>query len=398
MTPSVSKLYAQIRPSASKRWMACPGSATLEAQKPWGPSGVYAKEGSAIHLLGEMRLKKVLTAQGLTKTRGKRIKDIAPELNARKNDFLDVVITEEMIWIAQEYILFVESLLPPGASTISPCVKVEQKVVTAVHRDLSGTVDAMISHWPMILHVVDLKTGGNQIEAEGNSQLAIYALGAMELFGYDFDTVAMHIFQPRGAGETIRTWEVPLKEFRAEWTAKLEKSIHRVVTQKTTYIPGPHCMWCKGAFDCTKAKGATLALANANTSLSPPDNPDELANILNLEIPILEYLNQCKARATALLHKGIPVPGFKLVKTWGREKWTGKTSDIGLLLHAIGLEPMEYQKIELRTPKQIRNALKDRYPEELDKLTTTPMNGVKLVPETDKRPAFLPAAEVFTDD
>jgi hypothetical protein len=37
------------------------------------------------------------------------------------------------------------------------------------------------------------------------------------------------------------------------------------------------------------------------------------------------------------------------------------------------------------------------YSKELDKLTTTPNNGAKLVPDTDKRPKLLGAAEVFND-
>ena len=43
----------KLRPSASSRWIACPGSVKLCAQVPFRPSGEAAQRGTAIHALAE---------------------------------------------------------------------------------------------------------------------------------------------------------------------------------------------------------------------------------------------------------------------------------------------------------------------------------------------------------
>lgn len=62
-----------------------------------------------------------------------------------------------------------------------------------------GTSDACIPS-TKTLHIIDLKYGkGISVDAAENSQMRLYALGAVALFWpiYEFDTVKMHIYQPR---------------------------------------------------------------------------------------------------------------------------------------------------------------------------------------------------------
>jgi hypothetical protein len=377
----------------------------LEAAHPdEGESSVYAREGSAAHLLGELRLKRILTAVGLTQTEGKKIREISPQLDRadpEEHDYLDVRVTEEMIWCVQQYVIFVESQLPKGASPLNPefCA-IEQRVRTAIDPRIEGTLDAGVNDWPMSLNINDLKYGaGYQVEAVGNSQLAIYGLGAIEHFGSDYETIKMSIFQPRGAGEMIRTWEMPLTEFKEEWTEIITTGFNRIFTEPDTYTPGEWCKWCRGAAHCPQAKGGfNTALAQSHLKKELMTG-EQLGHVLRLETAVLEYINQCKATAFELITKGIPVPGQKIVKTWGREKWTNEKQVTEELIQ-VGFDGIEISKLvntKFKTPKQIRTVLKSDYPEVLDKLTTTPFNGLKLVPETDKRPAYSAAAEVFAE-
>ena len=80
------------------------------------------------------------------------------------------------------YIAFVAEQLE-GLS--DPKVFVEQKVdCSRFVPDCSGTCDALIIS-DGILHIVDLKYGrGVKVDAEGNDQLRIYALGTLEMLGF----------------------------------------------------------------------------------------------------------------------------------------------------------------------------------------------------------------------
>src|SRR5699024_7901109 len=62
-----------------------------------------------------------------------------------------------------------------------------------------GTADCIILT-DGTLNVVDFKYGmGVEVTAKGNTQMRIYALGALEIFDalYDIDRVQMTIYQPR---------------------------------------------------------------------------------------------------------------------------------------------------------------------------------------------------------
>ena len=54
-----------------------------------------------------------------------------------------------------------------------------------------------------MLEIIDLKYGkGHRVEAAGNLQMRLYALGALEYYGqlYDIEKIRMTIFQPRLSG------------------------------------------------------------------------------------------------------------------------------------------------------------------------------------------------------
>jgi hypothetical protein len=367
---------------------------TLEAEAPDEKSNVYARWGSAAHLLSEMRQKFALTAQGLAQCKGKTIREIAPLLDPDENDFLDIEVDDEMIWVVQEYLIFVKSI-----TGLNMPHQVEGKVQFADDPEATGTADFSIGDWPLTLHVVDLKAGaGLQVEAVDNPQLACYGLGALRIYGMDYETIRMTIFQPRGDGDTVRNWELPVKDFVAEWQPKIDKAIERAKTETTTYVPGDHCKWCKGALKCPKAKRTFNSMVKvASSTLPVPVDPAKLSKILNAEVLVLEYLNQCKVEAFRLITKGIDVPGFKLVQKYGREKWADEAKVTDELDKRNYVDYPAFHSRKPKTPKQLRKILGEDYPSELDKLTVTPNNGAKLVPDTDKRPKFSPAAEVFND-
>jgi hypothetical protein len=75
----------------------------------------------------------------------------------------------------------------------------EQRLPTGIP-DCWGTSDAVIVS-PDAVEVCDFKYGlGVRVDAEGNPQIRLYGVGALEAYGDllgDVHTVRLHIFQPR---------------------------------------------------------------------------------------------------------------------------------------------------------------------------------------------------------
>lgn len=391
--------HSRFAPSSAHRWINCPASMTLEAAAPQSPGSVYAQEGSAAHKLSEMRLTGVMTAVGLTQSQGKWMKDIVPETDPERDtyDYLDIMVDGDMIEHVQEFLIWINTQVPEGYSTLNrDVVRAEQRVVTAIDDEIGGTCDVIIMGVFETLHIIDLKYGqGKQVDADNNPQLAIYALGAIEKFGDDFETVKLTIYQPRGAGPTVKTWEMPIKEFIDRWTKIITTGHMQALLKTKLFRPGDWCKWCRGALKCDRAKRATNDLAKADAVV--PRDVKAISRILKQETAVLEYLNQCKAKAFEALNRGETVPGFKLVRNFGRETWTDAVA-VDQLVGSVTKKVWNRPKPKLKTPKQIRKILGEEYPKDLDEYAKCPDKGLILVPETDKRQAYEGAAEDFADD
>ena len=177
--------HAILSASASYRWLNCPPSVRLTERIPDNGS-IYAAEGSEAHALCEYKLRKLLGMEVQNPL------DTPVGLQYYDNTMEDA---------ATGYAAFVLELLEEiRKSCPDPIVMVEQRLdFSRWVKDGFGTGDAVIVA-DGTLHVIDFKYGtGVPVSAEGNSQMRLYALGAVDMFGelYDIDTVVMTIYQPR---------------------------------------------------------------------------------------------------------------------------------------------------------------------------------------------------------
>ena len=174
--------HAILSASSSHRWMNCPPSVRLTEHMSDSGS-VYATEGSEAHALCEYKLRQVLgqDAQNPLESPG--------GLQYYDNAMEDA---------ATGYAAFVlEKLEEIRRTCPDPLVMVEQRLdFSRWVKDGFGTGDAIIVA-DGTLRIVDMKYGtGVAVSAENNSQMRLYALGALEMFGelYDIDTIAMTIW------------------------------------------------------------------------------------------------------------------------------------------------------------------------------------------------------------
>ena len=176
-------IHAVLSPSSSARWLACTPSACLCAAKE-DKTSEYAIQGTSAHALAEYKLKKSL---------GQPTEDPTENLTYFDKEMDDCTDSY------QQYVI--EKLTETKQMCKDPVVLVEQKLDFSKYvPDSFGTADCVIVA-DDTLTVIDLKYGvGILVDAEQNTQMMLYALGALLMFDgiYDIETVTMTIFSQDG--------------------------------------------------------------------------------------------------------------------------------------------------------------------------------------------------------
>ena len=171
MPKAKERKHALLSASSAKKWIHCPPSARLEDSIPEEESD-YAKEGTLAHNIGELKLQKLFTDTNMTsRTYKSRLKKLQQEEH----------YTREMESVTDEYVDYVSGIAFGFPS--APFVAIEKRLdYSPWAPEGFGTGDCIIIYGKE-LHVIDFKYGkGVPVKAEGNYQLALYALGAYHEF------------------------------------------------------------------------------------------------------------------------------------------------------------------------------------------------------------------------
>ena len=167
--------HAFLSASSSHRWLNCPPSAKLNAEAE-SETSEYAKEGTDCHELCAYLVEQAL---------GRDAKDPTEDLE---------YYNAEMQSCAEEYRNFVlEQVENAKAYCSDPVVCIEQRL------DFSRWVDGGFGTGDCIivadeeLTIIDYKHGvGVLVDADHNSQMMCYGLGAIELFDGIYDIERIH--------------------------------------------------------------------------------------------------------------------------------------------------------------------------------------------------------------
>lgn len=255
--------HALLSPSSSERWINCPPSAKENAGGNTGSS--YAQQGTDAHALCEYKVKKAL---------GHKVRDPTEEL-----EYFD----EEMAEHTDVYCEFVmEQVEIAKQSCPDPLVLVEQRLdFTRWVADSFGTADCVIVADGTIT-VIDMKYGlGILVESDKNSQMRMYALGALNLFEslYDIQTVRMIIFQPRRDNVSIA--EITKDELLLWADEVLIPAAELAAKGEGDYKAGKHCQFCKIKATCRKRAEYNLQMAQYDFAVPDTLADDEISMILD---------------------------------------------------------------------------------------------------------------------
>lgn len=333
-------IHSKLSPSSSHRWMACPGSVALCLTVPKRESE-YADEGTAAHALAEKCLLEGKNAQSYVGTDIWVDKDF--DNNGKKGTFSKKYnVTYEMADAVQEYVMHIAEV----KGDKKPLMYVEQKFnLTHIHKDIFGSSDCVL-YFPTekVVHVFDYKHGANvSVEVERNSQLMIYALGALQAIWETqtektkkslkpenfIDKVVLHIVQPRiREEESVKTWEISVKELNL-WAKEVLLPRALAVDLEDTLSVGDHCRFCNAMAICSEQRKEVYAVARAdfddNKNIKLPAietlTPEQIGKVLDASGRIAKWAESVCAYAQTQLELGVKVPGWKLVEKKTNRRW-----------------------------------------------------------------------------
>ncbi|MFA6934706.1 MAG: DUF2800 domain-containing protein [Sphaerochaetaceae bacterium] len=358
--------HARLSASASHRWMNCPPSALLCEAVPDETSD-YAKEGTCAHSLCEFKLRRAL---------GQQAADPTEDL-----DFF----SSEMDECSDEYVAFIiEALEEERKAGRNPLVLIEQRLdFSSYVPEGFGTGDALIITDGR-LHIIDFKYGkGVLVEAQENSQMMLYALGACEMLGslYEIDEITMTIFQPRLGN--ISSWSMTNSELYSWANLTLAPAAKMAIKGEGELKAGPWCRFCKVKASCRKRAEESMALASYEFREPPILTDEEIAIILAKIDELVSWADDVRQFALSEALKGKRIDGFKLVE--GRS--IRRYSDEAKAAEAVSLAGFDPYERSVKGITAMTALLgKARFNEMLGALVVKPQGKPTLVPEADKRP------------
>lgn len=374
--------HALFSPSAAHRWMRCPGSLFMESSE--APStSAFAEEGTRAHDLAAAILG------------GLDVRSGDPEMLMHVNTYVDVV-----------------RKLADGYGKVHVETKVDFSKALR-QPDSFGTSDCIIVHAPL-LTVVDFKYGmGVKVEAEGNEQMMLYALGAMYSLRLwkQIEAVQMVIVQPRINNisscliqiEDLVTFETEARLAAQRANAVIEAG---AATHDDLNPTDKGCRFCKAKAKCPAlaehvfrsvvdqfedldATPPSMSNARVVTELTP-----DLVGYLMGEVDLIE--GWCKAlreRCQQDLEAGVDVPGWKLVAgRKGLRRWDSENV-VADKLKSFGLNDYAIYEKSLISPAKAETLVKagqltkEQWAElqaEMKQANGKPA----VVPVSDKRPAI----------
>lgn len=383
------KAHALLSASSAHRWLNCTPSARLE-EAFQDTTSEPAKEGTLAHELAEMKLRNYFYTQEFGKQKFSRA------VNKLKKDAL---WQEEMSGYTDEYLDYVKSV---GLSFPTvPYVAIEKRVdFSAYVPEGFGTADCILLGGG-VLHVIDFKYGkGVPVSAEGNPQLALYALGAYETYKvlYPIETIRMSIVQPRIA-DSASEWSCSLSELLAFGTYVKEKAELAFKGEGEFRPDEKTCRFCRAKGRCRGRAEENVKLAFAVGKKPPLITNEEMGQFLLQGADVARWLSDLQDCALAECLAGNEVPGWKAVEGRGSRDW----ADMDQAFDTLKAQGIDETILWERKPlAQVEKVVgKKDFESYVGELVVKKPGKPALVKESDKRPAItnkMTAAEAFREE
>lgn len=380
--------HALLSASGAHRWLECTPSAQLELQFPQSTSE-YAEEGTAAHELCELTARYWLGEISEAEYENQR-----DELAKGK------YYNAEMQECANDYAKFVAEKTAAARETCEDTfTALEVRVDFSKYvKDGFGTGDCIIVS-DNVLEIIDFKYGkGVRVEAAGNPQMKLYALGAYLEYNtlFDIDSVRMTIFQPRLSGVQSSD-EITVKEL-LEWAEKYVKPRAKLAYKgEGEFAPSEEvCKFCRAKAQCKARADKNLKLFD-----EAPDvlllTPEDAGKILEQAGDIQSWLADLESLVSSTLLAGQPVAGWKMVEGRSNRRFTDELKVVTAMKAAGYDESLLYERKLITLAQMEKDFGKKAVAETLGELIVKPQGKSTLAPAKDKRPEFRPEEQLLAE-
>lgn len=384
--------HALLSASSSSRWLVCTAAPRFEENFPETTSE-YAEEGRLAHSFCELKVLKTfadLPQRTFTTRINKLRKDplYQPEMEKTSDIFIECLTA-----ISMQY-------------DTAPYVAAEVRVDFSDYVPAGfGTCDC-----PMIggdtLTIVDYKHGkGVAVSSENNTQMMLYALGALKkyspLYGDTIRKVRLVICQPRIQPEPS-IWECTVEHLR-EWGDSIRPIAATAFNGPGEFVPGEHCRFCRGKARC-KARADVHTAAEEfkdcvpETIAQPGQNTlthEQIGDLLVRCKDLVAWYKDLEEYALKAMLDGDSIPGWKVVAGRANRAFSDADAAIQAVIAAGYDEALVYER-KAKTLTELEKLMgKAEFADKIGQFVVKPVGKPTLAVETDKRPAYSPAAADF---
>lgn len=375
--------HALLSASSAHKWLYCTPSARLEEALP-DKTGRAAEEGTLAHAMCELKLSKLFTDKNMTQ------KTYTTRMNKLQKHEL---YSPEMERFTQEYVDYIQELA--FSMPAAPFIAVEKRLNYGDWAPEGfGTGDCVLLQGTE-LHIVDFKYGkGVPVSAEGNPQLALYALGALAEFGiiYPIEKVVLHIVQPRL--KSFTNWETSREELLA-WGTWVKNRAELAYRGDGDFVEGAYCdsCFCKIAGTCRHRADNHMGLMD--TAMDPVSgkvsepatlSDEEVGAILKKAQFLKKWVEKLEKYALDTLLAGGAIPGWKLIEGRSNRSFSNQEEVFSAIISSGYNEELLYERKPLSLTEVEKILDRETWQTVVTPYVINPEGKPTLAPADDKRP------------